>query len=54
MPEAIISRRGAESAESAENNFRYKGRVTSDKEKHDIRPFSFRERAEVREDQYVA
>jgi hypothetical protein len=43
-----FSRRGAE---GAENNYRYKGRVTRDKvNKDDIRPFSFWERAEVRED----
>jgi hypothetical protein len=42
-------------AKIAENNYRYKGRVTRDKEKKDdIRRFSFRGRAMVREDQYVA
>jgi hypothetical protein len=48
---AIYSRRGAE---NAEHKYRYKGRVTRGKEKHRrYSPFSFRERAEVREDQDV-
>jgi hypothetical protein len=39
----------------AKNNYRYKGRVTRDKEKQRrYSPFTFRERAEVREDQDVA
>jgi hypothetical protein len=48
----FVSRRGAE---VAENTYRYEGRVTRDKEKQRrYSPLSFWERAEVREDQYVA
>jgi hypothetical protein len=52
MPEAIVSRKGAK---NAENNYRYKGRVTRDKAKQRrYSPFSFWERAKVRKDQDIA
>ena len=42
------------SRSGVKNNYRYKGRVTSDKEKQrQYSPFTFRERAEVGEDQDV-
>jgi hypothetical protein len=51
MTIGIYSRRGAE---NAENKYRNKGRITRDKEKQRrYSPFSFWERTEVREDQYV-